>query len=43
MAASALILPNSHPDKIHSLEIVKPIDIPIDEQVVNSIRRDLED
>jgi len=42
MAASALILPNCNPDKIYSLEIVKPIDIPIDEQVVYSIRRDLE-
>ena len=42
MATSALILPNSNPNKIHSLEIVKPIDIPLDEQVVSSIRRDLE-
>ena len=42
MAASALILPKSHPDKIHPLSIVKPIDLPLEEQVVNSMRRDLE-
>lgn len=42
MGASALILPSSRLNKIHSLEIVKPNDISLDEQVVNSIRRDLE-
>lgn len=41
-ASSALILPNSFPATSHPLSIVKPIDIPLDEQVVNSIRRDLE-
>lgn len=40
MAASALILPSNF--KQDNLTIVKPIEIPIEEQVINSIRRDLE-
>jgi hypothetical protein len=38
--ASALILPNSF--KVGELSVVKSIEISIEEQVVNSIRRDLE-
>ncbi len=44
MAASALILPNNFTEKkIKQTGLTKPVkEIPIEEQVVNSIRRDLE-
>jgi hypothetical protein len=42
MATSALILPNTFTENNNTLEIIKPINIPLDERVVNSIRRDLE-
>jgi hypothetical protein len=43
MEVSALILPNTFTEnKVKPIGIIKPLEIPLDEQVVNSIRRDLE-
>lgn len=43
MRASVLILPNNYTERKTKTGVIKPVkEIPLDEQIVNSIRRDLE-